>query len=75
MLGISGELLPRKEIRTFKINFNNLKYNKMTIEEKAEKWDKLDDQLAEIYGNENQEDDVDLADIGEIAATAFGYLP
>lgn len=51
---------------------------------KAEKWDKLGKGIARCYppdeGDEDPDDDTDyledadLCDIGEIAATAFGYL-
>jgi hypothetical protein len=48
---------------------------------KAEKWDKLEKEIAKFYTNsngeadeENPENDGDLADLGEIAASAFGWL-
>ena len=43
---------------------------------KADKWDALDEKLAAIYGDgdDDNEDETDLMDIGEIAASAFGYL-
>jgi len=49
-------------------------YNALKI--KADKWDALDNQLAEIYGegDDDNEQETDLADIGEICAIAFGYL-
>lgn len=48
-------------------------YNELKL--KASKWDALDVKLAEIYNEDYDVDqEVDLCDIGEIAATAFGYL-
>lgn len=56
------------------------------LKTKAAKWDALDQKLAEIYYPESNEDNdeaeeqegnedgPDLTDIGEIAASAFGYL-
>jgi hypothetical protein len=48
---------------------------------KAEKWDKLDDEIAKCYVDENgdelseeETEDIDLGTIGEIAAGAFGWL-
>lgn len=43
---------------------------------KADKWDELDKKISEFYpeGAEDNDDYGDLADIGEIAAIAFGYL-
>ena len=45
-------------------------YNELAT--KAAKWDALDTRISEAYSDE--ESDIDLADIGEIAASAFGYL-
>lgn len=43
--------------------------------EKSDKWDALDNIISEFYPeDDNGEIDGDLADIGEIAARAFGYL-
>lgn len=44
--------------------------------EKASKWDVLDDKISKFYENEDGEveNDGDLTDIGELAASAFGYL-
>lgn len=50
--------------------------------EKAAKWDDLSDQIAACYGKEDEDGDweenddpnTDLCTIGEIAATAFGWL-
>lgn len=44
--------------------------------EKAHKWDVLDDKMSKFYENEEGEieNDGDLTDIGELAASAFGYL-
>ena len=48
---------------------------------KSEKWDKLSEKIAKCYVDENgdelsEEDseDIDLCTIGEIAASAFGWL-
>ena len=48
---------------------------------KAEKWDALDSKIAKCYVDENGEElseedseGIDLCTIGEIAATAFGWL-
>jgi hypothetical protein len=48
---------------------------------KAEKWDKLSEKIAKCYVDENgdelsEEDseNIDLATIGEISASAFGWL-
>lgn len=51
------------------------------IIEKAKKWDELGAKIAEFYcdetgeyNEENPKNKGDLTDIGEIAATAFGWL-
>jgi len=49
------------------------------VKEKAEKWDALAEKIGKMYpeldeDGELEETGGDLADIGEIAATAFGYL-
>lgn len=42
---------------------------------KADKWDALDEKIGEVYfQDEEDEDGADLADVGELAAQAFGYL-
>ena len=49
---------------------------------KAEKWDKLDEEIGKYYENdtdddeenEDEESEGSLLDIGETAAIAFGYL-
>ena len=49
---------------------------------KAEKWDKLDDEIGKYYENDTDDDEENedeefegsLLDIGETAAIAFGYL-
>lgn len=44
---------------------------------KAEKWDKLDEEIGKHYANvpeSSDEENGDLLDIGEAAARAFGYL-
>jgi len=42
---------------------------------KAEKWDKLDAEIAAFYPEEGEDEgNGDLTDIGEIAARAFGWL-
>jgi len=51
----------------------------MTIEEKAKKWDELEQKIAKFYldddGNELPDDEGgDLCDIGEAAAIAFGFM-
>lgn len=60
-----------------------MKYTEKQIEEfkaKADKWDALEDRIAECYGSENEDGeyienlDSDLGTIGEIAASAFGFL-
>lgn len=38
---------------------------------KADKWDKLDQEIGEFYFDDAQGD---LVDIGELAALAFGYV-
>ncbi len=46
-------------------------------ETKAEKWDKLDEEIGRLYNNvaeSSAEEEGDLLDIGEAAARAFGYL-
>lgn len=64
---------------------NNMKYTKKQIEEfknKASKWDNLGAKIQKCYCNENGEYDeentetenADIVTIGEIAATAFGWL-
>jgi hypothetical protein len=46
--------------------------------EKANKWDSLAKKIAKCYvnedGSENDDENIDLATIGEIAAIAFGWL-
>jgi hypothetical protein len=43
--------------------------------EKAEKWDKLDKEIGEMYERMDNEDEGDgLISVGEAAAYAFGYL-
>ena len=51
------------------------------LKTKAEKWDKLGSEIEKFYTNsegeineDNLESEGDLGDIGEIAATAFGWL-
>lgn len=60
-----------KTITISEKEYNNLK----SI---AEKWNDLGNKIAEIYGEDNEEYDEeeggDLADIGEVAASAFGYM-
>jgi hypothetical protein len=48
----------------------------LKLKSKADKWDALDNQLAEMYGegDDDNEQESDLVDVGEICATAFGYL-
>ena len=43
---------------------------------KAEKWDVLEAKIAKFYEDENGEveDEGDLISIGEVAASAFGFL-
>lgn len=56
------------------------KISQKQIEEwkqKAEKWDKLDNDIAKFYPDESDgeaEKEGDLGDIGEVAARAFGWL-
>lgn len=45
---------------------------KDSIVSKAKKWDALDKKISMFYENEDSEGD--LCDIGEVAASAFGYL-
>ena len=60
-------------------------YTEQQIQEfkrKADKWDALEEKIAACYGKENEEgeweenedDNIDLYTIGEISATAFGWL-
>jgi hypothetical protein len=61
-----------------------MEYTKEQVEQwkaKAEKWDKLDEAISKFYCNadgeydeEEPEQKGDLCDIGEAAATAFGYF-
>ena len=47
---------------------------------KADKWDKLDEEIGRFYDSDCEElngsdsEEGDLCDIGEVAAKAFGYL-
>ena len=43
---------------------------------KAEKWDVLEAKIAKFYEDENGEveDEGDLISIGEVAASAFGFI-
>ncbi|HSW96986.1 MAG TPA: hypothetical protein VLF89_04115 [Candidatus Saccharimonadales bacterium] len=43
------------------------------VQEKTDKFDKLDKWLSEFYANEEEQED-GLITIGEQAATVFGYL-
>ena len=77
--------IPRKEVvgdavdaPSATTSIENL-INKYKI--KAEKWDKLESKISKCYVDENgdelsEEDseDIDLGTIGEIAASAFGWL-
>jgi hypothetical protein len=59
-----------------------MNYTEEQIEEwkrKAERWDALDEKISKFYFTEDGEEIMDgeggdLSDIGEAAATAFGYL-
>lgn len=42
------------------------------IQSRVEKWEALDEEISKFYENEDSEGD--LCEIGEIAASAFGYL-
>lgn len=44
------------------------------LKQKAKWWDELDERIGAIYGNEEEDNDGDLLTIGEIAASALGYL-
>ena len=51
------------------------------LKEKADKWDKLEKEIEKCYLNdageelsEEESENIDLATIGELAATAFGWL-
>lgn len=46
------------------------------FKEKADKWDALDAKIGDIYIHDEEDEDggADLADVGELAAKAFGYL-
>ncbi|WP_254562170.1 hypothetical protein [Dyadobacter diqingensis] len=45
------------------------------MEDKAAKWDALEERIGKFYeSDEDDEPEGDLCDIGEIAASAFGYL-
>lgn len=46
--------------------------NKSSIERNAENWKNLEEKISKFYGEEDSEGD--LADIGELAASAFGFL-
>ncbi len=45
----------------------------LEYKEKADKWDKLDDEIGKIYAND-EFDGGNICDIGEVCASAFGYL-
>jgi len=53
-------------------------YENIQMKEKAERWDTLHERINKMYfdenGNELPENEFDLADIGQEAAVAFGYL-
>ena len=55
-------------------------YTQEQIEEfkaKADKWDALDEKIGEVYIYDEEDDEsgfLDLSDVGELAAQAFGYL-
>lgn len=47
------------------------------LEAKAKKWDELENKISKFYSeddNGNVDDEGDLSDIGEVAASAFGYM-
>jgi len=41
---------------------------------KMVQWEKLDAEIGAFYEDKEEGEDSDLCDIGEVAATAFGYL-
>ena len=77
--------IPRKEINEDAVDAPSATTSIEKIIEKykikAEKWDKLDDEIAKCYVDENgdelseeESENVDLGTIGEISASAFGWL-
>lgn len=56
---------------------NPLQLPESTLE-KAKKWEALEKKIGDIYfdefGNEKEGDDMDLSDIGEVAATSLGFM-
>lgn len=46
------------------------------FKDKADKWDALDEKIGAFYGDDvlPEDDEAGLIGIGEIAATAFGYM-
>ena len=44
------------------------------IKLKAAKWDALDKKLTKFYPEDGSDGEGDLVEIGEVAASAFGYL-
>jgi len=75
-----GESLDERMILPQHRRKGEIKITQQQINEwrhKAEKWDKLNKQIGKYYNGENNEPpekNGDLCDIGEAAATAFGYL-
>ncbi len=62
-------------------NVTMTKEEAATLKSKAEKWDKLENEISEFYtdadgeySEENPKRQGDLCDIGELAAMAFGWL-
>lgn len=49
--------------------------SKSAVQKKADQWDKLDEKIGKFYESDTGDiEEGDLGDIGELAASAFGYL-
>ena len=66
-------LLYRKRLTELGVDLQEENQNKNCLTGKAEKWDKLDEEISKFY-SEDEEEQGNLLDIGLAAARAFGYL-
>lgn len=69
--GNASEILFQSNLQAY-VNWLTDKVNK--YKPKADKWDKLDEEISKYYPEDGSEEEGDLSYIGEAAAIAFGYL-
>jgi len=64
-------------LKSFKTQAEEMLAEEKKYITKAEKWDKLNDEIGKFYNEEDEDSDEDegsLLEIGETACIAFGYL-